>query len=452
MTKTISPDLKDLRKRAEAELEGRSISAEDPTLIEAAKRIHELQVYQFELEMQNESLRLSQVELEKSRSKYANLYDFAPVGYLTLDGRGRIIEANLTTASLLKVERHKLRHRLLIHFLVEEDCKVFFELLNHNFSQEKLRREFRVQDVNGKTRTMLLDILFLLDTRDRKRRLIAMTDITEQKLAEEALQKANDMLELRVLERTADLRHTVELLELEIKERQQMAEALQKSEEGLRSLASQLLTAQETERGRLARELHDDLGQTLLFLRMQLNGILRRYSHELKLRQSLEEASAYLLGAIDKVRGLSKDLSPPIQGRVGLEQTLRELLAEFKRFHDHEMTIEVELDEINGLLPEEANIVIYRITQEFLANVHKHSEATRVRVLIKVLPEKVRITLADNGKGFDLEEIKSRPREQRGLGLASMEERLRMLGSRFKLASRPGKGTRLYFEILRIEG
>jgi hypothetical protein len=64
MTKTIPPDLKDLRKRAEAELEGRSIPAEDPTLIEAAKRIHELQVYQTELEMQNESLRLSQVELE----------------------------------------------------------------------------------------------------------------------------------------------------------------------------------------------------------------------------------------------------------------------------------------------------------------------------------------------------------------------------------------------------
>jgi PAS domain S-box-containing protein len=374
------------------------------------------------------------------------------VGYLTLDGRGSIIEANLTTASLLGIERHKLRNRFFIHFLVEADRKAFLELLNQNFSQEKLRREFRVQDVTGKTRTMLLDILFLQDAKSRKRHLIAMTDITEQKLTEEALQKANDMLEQRVLERTADLRHTVELLELEITERQQIAEALQKSEEGLRSLASQLLTAQETERGHLARELHDDLGQTLLFLRMQLNGILRRYSHESKLRQSLEEASSYLLGAIDKVRGLSKDLSPPIQGRVGLEETLRELLAEFKRFHDHEMTIEVELDDISGLLPEEANIVIYRITQEFLANVHKHSEATRVRVLIKVLPEKVRITLADNGKGFDLEEIESRPREQRGLGLASMEERLRMLGSRFKLTSRPGKGTRLYFEILRIEG
>ena len=100
-------------------------------------------------------------------------------------------------------------------------------------------------------------------------------------------------------------------------------------------------------------------------------------------------------------------------------------------------------------MPEEANIVIYRITQEFLNNVHKHSEATQVTVAIKAMPEKVAITLEDNGKGFVIDEIKDRPRERRGLGLASMEERLRMLGSKYSLTSRPGVGTRLYCEILR---
>jgi two-component system sensor histidine kinase DegS len=114
------------------------------------------------------------------------------------------------------------------------------------------------------------------------------------------------------------------------------------------------------------------------------------------------------------------------------------------------MIIQADLDEVKDILPEEANIVAYRITQEFLANVRKHSEATLVEITIKALPEKVTIALEDNGKGFDLEEIKNLPRDRRGLGVASMEQRLRILGSQFSMTSQPGKGTRLYFEIHRI--
>ncbi len=275
-------------------------------------------------------------------------------------------------------------------------------------------------------------------------------DITEGKLAQEALKRAHDELEQRVVERTADLRHAVEQLQWEITERLQVEEALRESEERLRYLASQLLTAQETERGRLSRELHDDLGQALLVLRMQLNAILRRCSLEPEPRQSLEEATTYLLGVINKVRRLSHDLSPSTLERLGLTEALRNLFEEFQKYSDHEMIVKADLDEIKDILPKEANIVIYRITQEFLANVHKHSEATKVAVAIKALPEKVTITLEDNGKGFDLEEIKDRPKERRGLGVASMEERLRMIGSQFSMTSQRGQGTRLYFEIHRI--
>jgi signal transduction histidine kinase len=228
-----------------------------------------------------------------------------------------------------------------------------------------------------------------------------------------------------------------------------LTSSLQKSQESLRSLASQILKVQEEERGRLSRELHDDLGQALLVLRMQLNTILRRCSPEPALQQSLEEAVAYLLEVIDKVRRLSYDLRPSILENLGLAEALRDLLEEFQKYHDHDIVINAELDEVKDILTEEANIVIYRITQEFLANVHKHSQATRVSVAVKAGPEKVTIALEDNGKGFDLEEVKNRPKERRGLGMASMEERLRMLGSRFSITTRPGEGTCLYFEILR---
>jgi signal transduction histidine kinase len=226
--------------------------------------------------------------------------------------------------------------------------------------------------------------------------------------------------------------------------------SLKKSEERLRALTSQILKVQEEERGRLSRELHDDLGQSLLVLRMQLSAILRRYSLAPELQQSLNEASTYLMEIIDKTRRLSQDLSPSTLENLGLSEALRNLFEDFQRHRDHDMVIKAEMDEVKPFLSKEANITIYRITQEFLANVHKHSEASQVAVAIKALPEKVTITLEDNGKGFDLEEVKSRPKERRGMGVVSMEERLRMLGSQFNMTSQPGKGTRLYFEILRL--
>jgi signal transduction histidine kinase len=224
--------------------------------------------------------------------------------------------------------------------------------------------------------------------------------------------------------------------------------SLKQSEEELRALTSQILKVQEEERGRLSRELHDDLGQSLLVLRMQLSAIFRRHSLEPEIEKSLNEAITYLMEVVNKTRRLSQDLSPSTLENLGLSEALRNLFEDFQRHCDHDMVIKAKMDEVKHFLSKEANIAIYRITQEFLANVHKHAEASQVAVAIKALPEKVTITLEDNGKGFDLEEVKSRPKERRCMGVASMEERLRMLGSQFSMTSQPGKGTRLYFEIL----
>ena len=275
-------------------------------------------------------------------------------------------------------------------------------------------------------------------------------DITACKQAEEALRRAHDELEQRVRERTEELGLAVVRLQEEVTERRKTEEALRESQERLRLLANQLINAQEMERGRLSRDIHDDFGQSLMVLRMQLNAILKKNSPEPEIRHNLEKVVSYLLEVTDKVRRFSQDLSPPSLDRLGLTEALRELFEDFQELDDNRgMIITADLDEIKDILPKEANIVIYRISQEFLTNTRKHSNAAQMAMAMKVLPDKVAITLEDNGQGFDLDEIKNRPKDSRGLGLASIEERLKMIGSHFSLTSRAGLGTMLHFEILR---
>ncbi len=156
---------------------------------EATHLISELKGQQIELEMQNEELRLSQAQLEESRNRYADLYDFAPVGYLTVDVRGMIVEANLTAANLLEVERRQLLGRYFPHFLVDADRRVFRQLLSKGQNHKVRRQEIHLRDGKG-GRLMLLDILFLQDAEGRERRLIALTDLTERQRTEEALQES----------------------------------------------------------------------------------------------------------------------------------------------------------------------------------------------------------------------------------------------------------------------
>ena len=168
-------------------LAAEAIPPEELSLAQAASLIHELRVHQIELEMQNEELRLSQARLEESRSKYADLYDFAPVGYLTIDATGKILEANLTAATLLGVERSKLLNRFFPHFLTDADRQVFRQLLNNGLNHQERRGEFHLKDGHGDLRVMLLDLLFLKDDEGRERRRISLTDITELKHAQEEL-------------------------------------------------------------------------------------------------------------------------------------------------------------------------------------------------------------------------------------------------------------------------
>ena len=219
-------------------------------------------------------------------------------------------------------------------------------------------------------------------------------------------------------------------------------EDLRNSEDNLRYLASQLLNAQERERLRIAHELHDDLGQSLLLLKMQLSSITRDLPPDAEApRQQSLNAIDSVQDIIDSVRRLSRDLVPPTLTEMGLKAALQDLVDEFCRYYN--ITGATDIDEAGPSLQPDAALIIHRIVQESLTNIGKYSQATRVSVSLKAQEGQLRLVVADNGSGFVVEEVYARPGRQRGLGLTSMEERARMLGGTFKIWSQPGLGTRI---------
>lgn len=234
---------------------------------------------------------------------------------------------------------------------------------------------------------------------------------------------------------------------IDITPRKEAEDKLRESEKNLRYFASQLLTAQERERKRVSRELHDDLGQGLLFFKLQLKVMEQRLGKGQGLGpEDWQELLSHVDRMVEDVRRLSRDLSPAILEDLGLSAALRRLVREFSKLYGSGHC-RAELDEIDDLFEPEAQINIFRIFQESLTNVAKYSRATRVRTAVLRKKKQVSFLVEDNGLGFDVSRILGREGESQGLGLAAIEERVRMLGGTLKIKSREGAGTRIAFTI-----
>jgi signal transduction histidine kinase len=230
-------------------------------------------------------------------------------------------------------------------------------------------------------------------------------------------------------------------------ERKQADEKLRESEQNLRLLASQLLTAQERERERISRELHDELGQSLLVLKLQAGHIKKMLNQDqTEIRQECQKMLSQLDHLVGEVRLLARDLTPTMVKDLGLSSALRRLIEDFSRHYD----IQGEIDLIHGIdafLSREAQINIYRIFQESLTNIGKYAQASHLTVTIKPEAGQVSFLIADNGRGFQVEEVWGRDPANRGLGLMAMEERVRMMGGNWRIWSQEGQGTQLAFII-----
>jgi PAS domain S-box-containing protein len=237
------------------------------------------------------------------------------------------------------------------------------------------------------------------------------------------------------------------IMALRVRTQQRRAEeALKESERELRLLTAQLLGIQEKERRRVARELHDELGQALTVLKIQLVAIEEQLAPDQRLLQAnCEQMLAYIDTVIENVRRLSWDLSPSSLEDLGLSSALGYLVDETCR--NHNMACVLEMDEIDHLFSPEIQINIYRIFQESLTNVVKHAGAGRVSVHVKRKDGSVSFMIRDNGGGFNVKQAMSGKTDKRSLGLTAMNERARMARGSLQITSRRGRGTTVAWSI-----
>ena len=179
-----------LRQRAEEVVQKRPEEIEEIAAGDIQDLIHELQVHQVELEIQNEELREAQQALERSRDRYSDLYEFAPVGYLTLDRKGTILEANLTLATLLGIERAKLIDRPLSRFIVSEDQDVYYHHRRRLFeTQQPQSCELRMVRGDGSRFWVQIEARASMEGEGEVVCRATLSDITERKQAETALEE-----------------------------------------------------------------------------------------------------------------------------------------------------------------------------------------------------------------------------------------------------------------------
>jgi PAS domain S-box-containing protein len=399
------------------------------------KLIQELEVHQTELEMQNEELRRAQLELGEARNKYEDLYDFAPVGYFALGREGRIVEVNQAGAQLLGEAKSHLRNKPFRRFILPE-------FLNHfDLYQQQVFQGGKNPDLEIKLKSRdaipfhvsLRCVAHQEEEGPFTQVRCVVTDITEHKRMEEEIRKSRDELQRR----TADLVRANELFQAELSQRRRAEDSLRESEKRLRHLSYQLLNAQESERKRIARELHDGIGQSLTAIKFTLErklGLMKKEKPPTGI--TLEDIVLMTQNTIQENRRIMTNLRPAVLDDLGILATLSWFLREFQNAFPHlkvEQQIAIREEEVADPL----KTIIFRVLQEAMNNFSTHSKGDRVAVALRKTSGAIELMIQDNGTGFDLMKV------QKGLGLSSMEERVDLSGGAFGIESAPGKGTRI---------
>ncbi|MEH6570369.1 MAG: PAS domain S-box protein [Halioglobus sp.] len=541
-----------LRKKAEHLLNQDPMETPVLSTVEVQKILHELNVHQIELQMQTDELRQAQQELCVTRDTYVELYDFAPVGYLTLDPEGRIIEANFTVATLLGLERGKLLVGRTFSSFVHRDSLNTWHTHRRHMAENSERHGIDLA-LERPDKTGLTVRVECTPRPSSGQYLMALTDISQRVHAEEALKKSekdlslfNLQLEQLVDERSVALSESEEkyrllfeserdaimivdgdtqrfvdvnraaadvygysreeFLELthgelaadpdgsdvvirqtlagsqpsaiisrhrkkdgtifpveitrssfsiqgrrlvcrvvrDITERVRWEAELEHNQDELRKLASELSLAEQRERERIGRELHDGVSQLLSSSILRLT-VLKDIGLPKAATESINMVCGIVEQTLNQTRSLTFELSCPMLNELGLAAALDELCSSMS----HEYSIRFEFKGRMELLPipMDRKIALYRSTRELLINVMKHSEAKWACVHIERMDDCVRISVEDDGRGFNAEMAGKGFSPTGGFGLFNIGETLRHAGGNLQIESIPGDGTEVVLSV-----
>jgi PAS domain S-box-containing protein len=266
-----------------------------------------------------------------------------------------------------------------------------------------------------------------IDSADGEPEIAAfVTDLTPLKTAEEALRTANEELEKKVAERTA-------AIEAEIAERK-------RAEISLRELTGRVLRMRDEERRHMARELHDHAGQTLVALGINFSELLHHAQDRDPRINELVAESQHLSDVLSKeIRTLSYLLHPPLLDEAGLGSALHWYVEGFAERSG--IVVDLDLPEKSSRLSKEVELVLFRVVQESLTNVHRHSGSASARIRLTQSVEKVEVEIADCGKGIPAERQRQMKVAQIGVGVRGMEERVRQFGGTLHIESTPSGTT-----------
>jgi PAS domain S-box-containing protein len=343
--------------------------------------------------------------LKKSEEKYRDLYDHAPDMYHSLNREGIIIDCNETEARMLGYTKEELIGRSIAAFQTEESRTRYekeFSTLQEHRELFGLEREFVRKD--GTTFPASLNVFVELDTNGELLRTKTIgRDMTERKRVE---------MELR------------------------------RSREELRNLSAHIQSAREEERGHIAREIHDELGQTLSKLKLDIAWLKKRLSKDQgALTDKADKMSGLVDSTIRTVQRISSELRPGVLDYLGLPAAIEWQAKEFRERTGTRCTIEISPE----VVVEDQNIAIavFRIFQETLTNIMRHAKASRVSVALKQEAKTLLLEVQDNGQGIPEEKIF----KHTSFGLMGMRERARFLNGRVRITGVPGTGTTVAVRI-----
>ena len=367
------------------------------------------------LEEANEKLRsqvfeceMAEAALRESEHKYSSLVEDALIGvYIIKDG---IIEfANDKFAHIYGYEKNELIGMNSSDLVHPEDRPVIDEMREKRLKGEKVPSEYELRGLkkNGDT-IWVMRSFSLINYQDGPAISGIVSDLTKRRKAEDALRESGK--ELRIL-------------------------------------SNQLLSAEEKERKRIARELHDGIGQALSAIKFSVENSLsqlREESNQPEL-ESLQAIIPLTQKTIEEVRRIVKDLRPSILDDLGILATINWFCREFQKVYTG-IRIKSKIDVQENNIPSAHKTVIYRILQEALNNIAKHSSADRVTLSLVEQTNRVILIVQDNGVGFDVSKTISMKPSRRGFGLASMSERAGLSGADFQITSEAGQGTTIRVE------